>query len=362
MREGTALVSARRARGLTVCALLACAVALLAARAGAAVVSVGPELKNLNAGGHNVECASGSSCLVSQKSPSYISPLTGMVVGWRVKASSGTLTLQVLAGNTGVLGAATATAEGGKTLPARIPVEAGERFGVAIPHLAGTNLGFAEETGSTFSVWSPALAPGETRAPTQNVADAELLFNVLVQPPPAITAVTPASGLVNTPDTVTISGHDFIGVEDVSFGAFSAEYEVVSETTIVATTSSSIANAVPVTITTRAGTVSAPAAFTFAEAPGSGVKLPDVPPLTAAIIPSLDTPDLTSPAEVECHVPKLKGKTLKQAKPVLAAAHCRLGTVSKRRGVKARHGKVVSELPPAGSRAPAQAKVQVRLG
>jgi hypothetical protein len=341
--------------------LLLCAGALAAAPAGAAVVSVGPELKSLNAGGHNVECTSPSGCLVSQKSPSYTSPLTGMVVGWRVKASSGTLTLRVLDGNTGVLGAATATAEAGKTLPARIPVEVGERFGVAIPHVSGTNLGFAEKSGSTFSAWSPALVPGEARPPDQNTPDAELLFNVLVQPPPGISAVMPASGPVDTQDTVTISGHDFIGVEDVSFGAFSAEYEVVSETTIVAKASSSIASAVPLTITTRAGTISAPGAFTFEEALGSGVKPPDVPPLTIPIIPSIP-PDLSFPAEVECHVPKLKGKTLKQAKPVLAAAHCKLGKVTKRRGVNAKRARVVSELPAGGSHAPENAGVQVRLG
>jgi hypothetical protein len=58
----------------------------------------------------------------------------------------------------------------------------------------------------------------------------------------------------------------------------------------------------------------------------------------------------------------LKGKTLKQAKPVLAAAHCELGRVTKANGVKAKHAKVVGELPPAGSRAPANASIRVRLG
>jgi hypothetical protein len=355
-------VSSRFGCGLIACSVLVCALALLAAPAGAAVVSVGPELKNLTVGSHNVECTSASGCLLSQKTPSYTSPVTGMVVGWRVKGSSGTLTLQVLDGNKGVLGAATATAESGQTLPAHIPVEAGERFGIALAKVSGTRLGFAENSGSTFSTWSPVLAPGETRAPTQNTADVELAFSVLVQPPPGISTVTPASGPVETVDTVTISGHDFIGVEDVSFGAFSAAYEVVSETTIVAKTSSDIASAVPLTITTRAGTVSIPAAFSFEEAAGSGPKVPAIPPLAIPDLSAGASPDLTFPDEVECHVPKLKGKTLKQAKPVLAAAHCQLGTVSKRKGVKAKRGKVVSELPPPGSRAAANAHVQVRLG
>jgi hypothetical protein len=61
-------------------------------------------------------------------------------------------------------------------------------------------------------------------------------------------------------------------------------------------------------------------------------------------------------------VPRLKGKTLKQAKAALAAAHCKLGKVTRRRGLKPSPTKVVSELPPVGSRAPADTRVKVRLG
>ncbi len=345
---------------LAALALLLCGGALAAVPAGAAVVSVGPELKSLTVGAHNVECTSAAGCLLAQKTPSYTSPVTGMVVGWRVKGSSGTLTLELLKGNEGVLGAAAAPAESGKTLPAHMPVEAGERFGIFIPKVTGTNLGWAEEAGSTFSTWSPALTPGEARAPTQNTPDVELAFNVLVQPPPRITGVSPSSGPVEETDTVTITGHDFIGVEDVSFGADSAKYEVLSETTIVARTSSNLASSVPVTITTRAGTVSVPELFTF-EA-GGGPTFPVIPPVVIPDIPPVVIPDLTFPEEVECHVPKLKGKTLKQAKPLLTAAHCALGRVTKRRGVKAKRARVVSELPPPGAHAPENAGVQVRLG
>jgi hypothetical protein len=346
------------------CALVALAVAVFAAPAAAEIVSVGPELKGLTLEGHNVECASAFGCLLSQKTPTYTSPISGMVVGWRVKGSAGNLTLEVLKGNEGRLGAASATAENGKELPAHIPVEKGERFGIFIPKLAGTNLGFAELAGSTFSTWSPSLTPGETKSPTENTAKAELAFNVLVQPPPTFTGVSPASGPVNTTDTVTISGDDFIGVEDVSFGANSAEFEVPSETTIVARTSSIVASHAPVTITTRAGTVSVPEAFTFEEAAGGGPTITVTPPTTIA---PPDLPDLTFPTEVECHVPKLKGKTLAQAKTALANANCRLGTVTRRKhartkAAKAQRGKVLSELPPAGARAPANSKVRLHLG
>jgi hypothetical protein len=346
------------------CGLVAFAVAVFAAPSGAEIFRVGPELSALTLGGHNVECASGFGCLFSQKTPTYKSPLTGMVVGWRVKGSAGNLTLEVLKGNEGRLGAATATVKNGEELPAHIPVEKGERFGIFIPKLAGTKLGWAEVTGSTFSTWSPPLTPGETELPTQNTADAELAFEVLVQPPPTFTGVSPASGPVDTTDTVTITGDDFIGVEDVSLGANSAEFEVLSETTIVARTSSIVASHAPVTITTRAGTISVPEAFTFEEAAGGGPTIPTTPPNTIA---PPDLPDLTFPTEVECHVPKLKGKTLAQAKIALANANCRVGTVTRRKhaktkAAKAQRGKVLSELPPTGARAPANTKVRLHLG
>jgi len=104
-----------------------------------------------------------------------------------------------------------------------------------------------------------------------------------------------------------------------------------------------------------------PAAFTFEEVAGSGVTVPNISPVVIPDLPPL-IPDPSFPEAIECHVPRLKGKTLKQAKPVLAAAHCNLGRVTKRKGLKAKRARVVNELPPAGSRAPAHASVQVRLG
>ncbi len=78
-------------------------------------------------------------------------------------------------------------------------------------------------------------------------------------------------------------------------------------------------------------------------------------------------PAVLYPTEVECRVPKLNGKTLMQVKRLLANANCRLGVVTHRRapqGGKAGpwRGRVIRARPPAGSRAPANAKVRVRLG
>jgi IPT/TIG domain len=345
--------------GLLACASLIGAAGSFVAPAGAAIVTVGPVLGSATVEGH-AECGSPSGCLVAQKTPSYTSPVTGKIVGWRVKGATGTFSLQVLRGNTGGATSALGTAAAGKTFfPAEIPIEAGDRFGVDIPQV-GDELGYEKLSGATFSAWSPGLGLGETRAPTEDKSKAELLVNVDIQPVPGISAVAPTSGPMET-DPVTITGHDFEAVEDVSFGAYSASFEVLSETTLVAQAFAIAPSTVPVTITTRAGTVSLPAAFTFEEAAGPAVTIPNASPLVIPDLPPV-IPDLSSPDAVECHVPRLKGKTLKQAKPALAAAHCKLGRVTRRKGLKHRPTRIVSELPPAGSRAPASTSVRVRLG
>ena len=354
------MLGPRLGRRLAACAPLLFVGGLFAAPAGAAIVTVGPVLGSATVEGH-AECGSPSGCLVAQKTPSYTSPVAGKIVGWRVKGATGTFILQVLHGNTGGANSALGTAGPGKTfLPAEIPIEAGERFGVDIPQV-GDELGYEKQSGATFSAWSPGLGLNETRLPSEDKSKAELLVNVDIQPLPGISAVTPASGPMETTDTVTITGHDFEQVEDVSFGAYSASFEVVSEATIVAQAFGLTPSSVPVTVTTRAGTVSLPAAFTFEAMAGSGVTVPNISPVVIPDLPPL-IPDPSFPDAIECHVPRLKGKTLKQAKPVLLAGHCKLGKVTRRKGPRAKRTRVVGELPPAGSRAPANASVQVRLG
>jgi hypothetical protein len=63
-----------------------------------------------------------------------------------------------------------------------------------------------------------------------------------------------------------------------------------------------------------------------------------------------------------CVVPKLRGRTLAQARTLLARADCRLGKVSKPR--KSRHRKLViaSQRPAPGSKLPAGTAVAVKLG
>jgi hypothetical protein len=334
----------------------------LPAAPAAAVVTVGPTLGSSTAD-HHPACESGTPCLVAQKTPAFTVPVTGTIVTWRVKGATGLVGLRVLDGNKSVSGTVVESTEGGKSVfPAAVPVEAGERIGLILA--AGAKVGAEDRSGASFSAWIPALEFGEAHAPTEDVSNVELLVNVDVQPAPGITGVTPISGPTDGTTTVTISGHDFKEVTAVSFGLLPVEFEVESETEIIAHVSFGFAGAVPVTVTAKGGTTSLPDAFTFEEPPAP--TFPEIPPVQPVGVPPIspvDLPPLIFPAAApECHVPKLKGKTLKQAKQKLVAAHCKLGKVTERNGVKAAGGKVVSEVPPAGAPAPANARVAVKLG
>jgi Tol biopolymer transport system component len=64
--------------------------------------------------------------------------------------------------------------------------------------------------------------------------------------------------------------------------------------------------------------------------------------------PSGTTTTTTTPAGARCLVPKVVGKTLANAKKLLAKAHCKAGKVTKVRSAKVRAGLVVSANPKVG--------------
>ncbi|MFI5270675.1 MAG: PASTA domain-containing protein [Candidatus Saccharimonadales bacterium] len=68
------------------------------------------------------------------------------------------------------------------------------------------------------------------------------------------------------------------------------------------------------------------------------------------------------PAVLKCHVPKLKGKTLAQAKKQLAKAHCKLGKIAKPKHPTKHKEVIVTQKPNAGKTLPAGSKIAVRLG
>lgn len=84
------------------------------------------------------------------------------------------------------------------------------------------------------------------------------------------------------------------------------------------------------------------------------------PPPAPASAPAV-VPVTTTPPAPRCVVPKLRGKTLRQAKKLLRTARCRLGTVTRKRSTTLRPGRIVSTRPAAGKRYAAGRRVAVVL-
>jgi hypothetical protein len=70
----------------------------------------------------------------------------------------------------------------------------------------------------------------------------------------------------------------------------------------------------------------------------------------------------SSPHPAPCVVPKLKHHTLKSAKKLLVATHCRLGNVTAKHTSRSRRGKVIAQDPRSRTRLAARAPVAVVLG
>jgi PASTA domain len=66
-------------------------------------------------------------------------------------------------------------------------------------------------------------------------------------------------------------------------------------------------------------------------------------------------------APVSCVVPRLRGKTLVQARVALRRSHCRLGAVRRKPSAAVRRGRVLTQRPAAGKRRAAGTRVEVVL-
>ena len=300
-------------------ALLVSSLFLLISTAGAeaATVTLGPDLTGLSTGTH-FTCGIAGGCTLSQGTPSYAAPVSGVIVRWRVIDTTGPLTLRVINGNTGgAIGpTATATTTSLQEFLADVPIKAGEQIAFDIPE-AGSSVGFLNKTGTNIDYWSGTLAKDQMRPPTTSYPGFHLLFNADVQPLPGISALTPAAGPIDSPNSVVISGHDLTGASAVRFGsAPAAAFTINSDTQIIASAPPSAAiTSVPVTVTTVAGTAISPQNFSYQG----------------------------------CMVPKLKGKKLKAAKKRIRAAGCKVGKVARRRGATARKGRVAKQAPKQGT-------------
>jgi len=325
--------------------LLACALgaagAVNAGGAHAATVTVGsPLVGSFNTGVTFKEQPTLANTSLSDPNANVTSPVSGMVVRWRMTGFSigGPFKLRILhpIGAGKYVGSGTSSPQarlssGTDVFTTHLPIQAGDLIG-----LEGSSAsdGFPVlNNGSSFSIWQPPLEDGSTGAPTSGSAF-ELGFNAVVQPAPGVALVSPTSGPVSGGTSVKISGHDFTEVTAVRFGStLATSFTVDSEGLITAVS--------PPTAT--AGTVD----ITIAAAGGSS-------PTIAA-----DQFTYLAPPTEVCHVPKLKHASLRQARKRLRRAGCTLGKVS---GSKTRSAKVVKQRPRPGKELRKGGKVSVRLG
>lgn len=203
---------------------------------------------------------------------------------------------------------------------------------------------FLGSTVSSTGNWSltvPAVAIGNgitataTNPPSGNTSQfSTCLANQLPPPviidplpPPLITSITPGSGSIRGGTTVTIVGQALMATS-VSFGSRpAARFTVHSQTQITAVSPRrSAPGVVDVSVVTAGGKSAAVAADKF--------------------------------TYTACVVPRLKGKTLKNARKALKRADCRLGKV-KPKGQTTGH--VKTQRPKAGRVLAPRSKVQVKL-
>lgn len=263
-------------------------------------------------------------------------PITGTIIRWRMidGASVFHYKLRVIGGSgptytgAGTSAAATPIGAGIETFPTDLPIQAGQRVGIDLE--AQAPLGEKTTAGATYLYFAPPLADGATSPP--GGGSAELGFNADILAPPSIASISyPAhSASVRGGGTVTISGANFAEVKGVSFGAAPASsYAVSSEGTITAVAPASATLAkVPLSVTTVAGTANSAQTFAYEG----------------------------------CLVPKLKGKKLKTSKKKARTAKCKLGKVTKKKGVTTKTGKVVKQKPKPGKVLAPGSKVSVTLG
>jgi hypothetical protein len=273
-----------------------------------------------------------------EKGANLVSPVSGAIVRWRMQgAKGGPFFLRVLHPNgtgaytaSGTSGAVTPTDTGLQTFTANLRVKAGDLIGID-PTSATDEIGVAEVPGASFDSIFPRPFEGATAPGQGPKSGLELELSAEVQPTPAITSITPASGSIAGGTVVKVTGTDFTAASAVKFGDTpAASYAVISETEMIATAPETTkAGRVDITVTTVAGTslTSSGGRFNY----------------------------------TACIVPKVKDKTLQAAKTRLRNAGCKIGKVTKLDGATGKTGMVTKQSPkPNKTRLPGT-KVNVTL-
>jgi hypothetical protein len=276
------------------------------ASAGAAeaeLIMLGPELPI--AGGVAQACVGNGCTVLNTKLPSgvLISPVDGLIVKWRMSHGGGT-TLggfrpEVIAPASGIYtvllkGPFVLNGEEGvRTFTTEMPIEEGQMF--ALEQNSSAYIGVAN-TGGEAREFVPPLVEGVARGGGFQYLGSSREYDAFVLPEPTITGLTPATAPPATGSAVVIEGSSFDSeyLEEVTFGGSPVSYTVDSDSRITAIAPPG-SGEVPVTVTTEAGSATAPEEFAYREPP------PPVEPTTPP------TPTTSPPATVQHSTPALPG-------------------------------------------------------
>lgn len=329
----------KRKRKLGLGATLMAAIALLGATAAqASTITVGSVLPPGFTSKPFGEVQTQLNTALPEKGANLVSPVSGAIVRWRMQgAKGGPFSLRVLHPNgtgaytaNGTSGAVTPTDAGLQTFTANLPVKAGDLIGID-PTNGTDEIGIVEVQGASIASIFPRPFEGATVPARDPKSGVELELSAEVQPTPAITSITPASGSIAGGAVVKVTGTDFTAASTVKFGDTpAASYAVLSETELTATApATKRAGPVDITVTTIAGTSLTNGGDRF--------------------------------SYKACIVPKLKDRKLKAAKTRLRNAGCKIGKVKKLDGATGKNGKVTKQSPkPNKTRLPGT-KVNVTL-
>lgn len=303
-----------------------------------AIVTVGSPLQGLAA---SSQC-SGSPCTLIQTGltepgATAVAPVSGVVVRWNMLGGSPLFgyRLRVLGRGggpsftgTGSSAAAFPTGPGVQTFSTSIPIQAGQFVGIDLPK--GAPLTYGNIPGTTYEGVAPTVPDGVAAPSFPGSSSFELGYNAEILPPPVATGISPGVGSVKGGTAVTIVGANLAELRGVSFGSVPAgSFTASAESVMTAVAPPSVnLGSVPVTVTTVAGSATAPAPFVYQG----------------------------------CKVPKLAGKKLRSAKKRIRKAGCKVGRVTRPKGVSAKTGVVVKQGPKAGKLLAPGTKVNVKLG
>ncbi len=277
----------------------------------------------------------------------YTMPSSGVITSWSTLAG-GEPTGQILdmkvfrrigAGVFLVVGQDLRTLTPGtlNTFAVSLPVQTGDFLGISVgvgDH-ATCYMG-TKNPGDVIAYAKGSVAPGGqitvqepfgTEMSQSSFTETRLNITASLLPPPIVTAISPTTGTI-AGGPLVIGGANFADVTAVAVGGVPAPFTVNSEAQItVAAPPSKTLAAVPVTVTTAAGTATSPVTFTY----------------------------------TGCTVPKLKGKKLKAGKKVVRKNDCKFGKLTKKEGATAKTGKVVKQSPAPGKILAPGTKVNVTL-